>query len=207
MSKEEWTAKCNRMDTEDAHVCRRLREACGLELNSVYDLINKHHNYPQAIPTLLELLDEVHEPNIKEGIVRALADKSAEGIAAPKLIEEFRRTAPSNSELGWVIGYVLGRVARAAHAAIILELVANRRYGLARRALPDALRHCDRDALVRAIPGLLKDPDAVYRTLALIQRRKLVEVAQDVKRIADGPAGDLQRDAQRVYAKLMTPSQ
>jgi len=187
----------------NAHVCRRLREACGMELDSVYDLVNKHNNYPQAIPTLLELLGEVDNPNIKEGIVRALAEKSAIGVAADRLIQEFRRVAPHNPGLGWVIGNSLAFVARKEHVPAILALLNDKRFGDARQPLPDALKVADRSTAVAACRWLLEDPDTRWCTLKLIGRRKLTELGEGVKRIADGPKHPMQRDAAKVYAKLI----
>ena len=186
----------------NAHACRRLREACGMELDSVYDLVNKYHDYAQAIPTLLELLDEVENPNIKEGIFRALADKSAAGIATERLKEEFRRVAPEQPGLGWVIANSLAEVARKPDLGSILELARDKRFGSARQPLPRVLRYADRQTAVEAARSLLDDPDTAWMTISIVGRRRLTELAPRIREFAEGPEHSMQREATKVYARL-----
>ena len=65
---------------DDRKVALALQQA-GVEVNSVFDLVNARRAYPQAIPSLLKCLAEINEPVIKEGVVRALTVKEARGIS------------------------------------------------------------------------------------------------------------------------------
>ena len=73
---------------EDEMVAEALR-AVGVQVRSVYDLVNTKESYPEAIPVLLELLPRVRNDRIKEGVVRALTVREARPVAAKPLIREF----------------------------------------------------------------------------------------------------------------------
>ena len=60
-----------RQKRDDARVVEELRSV-GLEVSSVFDLVNTSERLPRAIPILVRLLSEPMETNVKEGIVRAL---------------------------------------------------------------------------------------------------------------------------------------
>jgi hypothetical protein len=47
----------------------------GIEVQSVWDLVNSLSPYPRAIPILIKHLKKPYHPKIKEGIVRALTVK------------------------------------------------------------------------------------------------------------------------------------
>lgn len=74
--------------------------ALGLRVMSVYDLVNnKPHPvlpskfvgpYPQAYPVLLKHLNLPHEPNIREGIIRALVVSDLPAESHFLLLEQLR---------------------------------------------------------------------------------------------------------------------
>ena len=65
-------------DKEDAQVCAALREK-GVEVDSIYDLLEWKKNPDAAVPVLLEWLARSKVRNIKEGIIRALGRRRAGG--------------------------------------------------------------------------------------------------------------------------------
>lgn len=156
------------METEDACVAKALREQSGIEVDSVWDLVNTNVPYPEAIPVLLEWLPQVRHPRVKEGIVRALTVKEARGIAGKLLVEEFLRVdAPAQEprfdhirgqrgewlreptpeerlrvqlwHLKWAIGNALGYVADESVIQDVIALLRDRRHGGARSQLVWAL--------------------------------------------------------------------
>jgi len=74
-----------------------LREV-GLDVKSVWDLINAPARYEQAIPVLLQHLRLPYSDRIREGIARALAVPDARH-AWPTLVAEFKN-APMGKENG-----------------------------------------------------------------------------------------------------------
>ena len=92
-------------EQEDQYVAAELRRV-GINVSSVYDLVNSKRRYKEAIPVLVRLLHEVSDEVIREGIVRALTTKDARGVVNSALLNEFRR--PSAGELfRWTVGNAL----------------------------------------------------------------------------------------------------
>ena len=54
-------------------------KALGINIQSVWDLVNSPNNYTCAIPILLKHLSEPHYPRVLEGIVRSLAIRDLRG--------------------------------------------------------------------------------------------------------------------------------
>lgn len=82
----------------------------GVGVNDLWDLVNGSVQYRSAVPVLLDWLVHVDErvPEeqrqiLREGLVRALTIPAARPVAAPILINEFRRTIdPSGNALAVV---------------------------------------------------------------------------------------------------------
>ncbi len=92
----------------DFEVCQKLKPV-GLELKSIYDLVNTKISYPLAIAPLLEMIPEVKDKIILEGIIRALCIKEAANKAEPTLIQLFLTLKPHDefANIKWTIGHVL----------------------------------------------------------------------------------------------------
>jgi len=104
---------------------------------------------------LLEWLPQVQDPYIKETLVRALSVPSAKPFAAPVLIEEFRKTEPSQTFLKLAIGNALSVVADDGVCDDIIELAQERKHGKARQLIVLAL-------------GNMKDPRAAKAAMQLL---------------------------------------
>lgn len=81
-----------RLRLEGEPIVKDLR-AVGLELESVWDLVNRPSNYPEAIPVLLNHLQKPYSDRTREGIARALSIRyPAVREAWPILVREYRNT-------------------------------------------------------------------------------------------------------------------
>ena len=61
-------------------------------------------NYKGAIPILLAWLPRISDPAVKPGVIRAITVPWAKPMAAPLLIQEFRKADdPTGTALHWVI--------------------------------------------------------------------------------------------------------
>jgi hypothetical protein len=88
-----------RCEEDEKGLVRELREL-GLPIASVYDLVNNKPNpvvptkfvgpYQVAYPVLLRHLDEFHEPNVREGIIRALIVRDLPRQYHQRLLEQLR---------------------------------------------------------------------------------------------------------------------
>lgn len=101
------------LEEESRELAHALRDA-GLDVDSVYDLVNTRDSYPEGIPVLLEYLPRVSHPRMKEGIARALGVVEARPRAAEPLLREFRRyqaLTKSEEHTKWAIANALSTVA------------------------------------------------------------------------------------------------
>ncbi|WP_019866746.1 hypothetical protein [Methylovulum miyakonense] len=87
-----------RLDIEEEPIVADLRTV-GLELESVWDLVSRPSNYPEAIPILLKHLQKPYSDRTREGIARALSIRYPVVRAAwPILVKEY-----CNTPEGWGI--------------------------------------------------------------------------------------------------------
>jgi hypothetical protein len=111
----------------------------GININSVYDLVNTKKRYPLAIPFLVKhLLMNYHDKN-KEGIVRALCVKEAVGFATPYLIDEYHKTSNDKKNLKWVIGYAIFITATKDYIEDFYKIIDDKSNGISRQYLVMAL--------------------------------------------------------------------
>lgn len=125
----------NTRTNEDARIASIINVRAGLNITSVFDLVNSKAAYPQAIPALLECLLQACEKWIKEGIVRALSVKEARGKADFTLVNEFKSISPDDREyqsLKWAIGNALSIVGTNNVADDLFEIAQDVRHGKAR---------------------------------------------------------------------------
>ena len=102
---------------DQEQLVRELSEV-GFVVESVYDLVNNRPiahlenkfigSYAQAYPILVRHLDLPHHSRIREGIIRALTEKSARAIAKDKLLEHFYKE--EDPSMKWVLANALRTV-------------------------------------------------------------------------------------------------
>ncbi len=122
----------------EAPLVEELRSA-GLDIDSVWDLVNTAERYPDAIPVLFEHLHKPYPEKIVEGILRALAvPESKSGWR--DLLSVFE-AAPSKDSGGlrWAAGCALGAAADDGVIAEVMRIVSDLDYGFDRATLLPAL--------------------------------------------------------------------
>ncbi|MBA3991942.1 MAG: hypothetical protein C0469_00345, partial [Cyanobacteria bacterium DS2.3.42] len=171
---------------EDKSCCLALHRV-GVQINSVYDLSNYKCDYPSAIPVLLELLNEVETPNIKEGVVRGLGVKHAKGIAEPALIKEFLSLpiTDASSMVKWVIGnslYILGTID--AHFEAIADIVKDPSHGIARQMLVMLLgkSKIHKELAEKVAFELLEDPDVQGHAISALGNLRSTKSMEAIER-------------------------
>ena len=130
-----------------------------MAVSDIYDFVNGSTPL-EAVPVLIQLLPVLEDGAIKEGVIRALGDKTARGIAAHPLIEELKRIGSSSPLLGWVIANSLAEIVELSDFEELRSLVRDASLGKAREMLVLALartRHPD----VAAELAQLTDDEAV----------------------------------------------
>lgn len=130
--------------------------AVGVEIESVWDLVNTEKSYRAAIPVLVRHLEIEHHPKTIEGIVRALSTPEASGHAQP-LIRLFLEEKNGDSEFKWLLGAAIAETATSADAFQIAELIEDSTHGIGREFLPLALIHSPKKSALAFLETLLKN--------------------------------------------------
>jgi len=117
--------------------------AAGLEIDSVWDLVNTGYSYPEAIPVLLKHLHKDYHHRIREGMIRALNTAEARGLASDVILEDLQKEKDPNFR--FVLANTLHGVAVAEQKGQIETLLADPDYKDVHRELKAVLKR-----LVRA---------------------------------------------------------
>lgn len=177
----EFVARKQRQDEEIQRRAKQLAEAeaplveelrsNGVEVDSVYDLLNQPTSAIKVIEILVRHLDRGYPERIREGIIRALTIPAAAGVATRRLIEEFKRLPNETpGELKWLVGNALTVALTKEHVDEVVEILQDSSHGRSRDMLPFALARFkyDRPDLIEVLESLKDDPelaDAVGRAL------------------------------------------
>jgi hypothetical protein len=130
----------------------------GVEVESVWDLVNTKADYSQAVPVLEEHLQDASYPDrIREGIARALSFRRA-ASAWPTIVGLYRSTTDSFDLQQGLAVAMAGTVTE----ETIDELVTEARredHGESRILLLLGLQRLRSPAATRALEGFADDPD------------------------------------------------
>lgn len=143
----EWVAQNAELDANRAATERHLRaeEApiifdlakVGVEIESVWDLVNTNEDYSVAIPALLNHLKRPYHHRIRNGIIRALTTPEARGLVGEGILRELgREEEPENR---WALANALTVVADQSNAIAIRALFDDPAYEDVRERLGEAL--------------------------------------------------------------------
>lgn len=157
---------------EEAPVVEALREA-GVEVDSVWDLVNTAKPYPKAIPVLLEELGKPYSSRVREGIARALSVRDAKA-AWPILVEKYRKepNLPGNLS-GAKDGLAVALSATVTNDTIdeLIALAKDVSHGSTRLLLLHGIRRSRTPQAKRAIEELASDPQ-LAKEIASWRKRK-----------------------------------
>ncbi|MDY7080495.1 MAG: HEAT repeat domain-containing protein [Chloroflexota bacterium] len=173
-----------------------------LQVKSVDELYRKSIDYRVAIPTLTKWLPLVDNRAVKIALVRALSIKWARPAAARPLIEEFRKAPDEDVDLKWTIANALSEVADASVFDDIVELVRDKRHGVARVMLPLALAKTKDPRAVDVLMELLDDELAFGQAVRALRLLAPPEARGALERFVDHPKTWVRNEARRALAKI-----
>jgi len=145
------------MRAAEAPLVAALR-AAGVEVDSVWDLVNRADTDAAAIPVLFEHLNRAYPERVREGILRALAVPDSLP-RWPVLLDLFKALPDqATGGLKFAAGCALGAAADESVIDDVIALVRDPRQGYGRLALIDALK-ASRSAKARMLLNELRtDP-------------------------------------------------
>jgi HEAT repeat protein len=187
----------------DAERVRTALAAIGVDVASVYDLVNRDRPYPEAVPVLIGLLQTgLSEVRTLEGVVRALGVREARGHAASPLITLFETTSVGGWTLKWAIGNALYTVARADDVPALLKLLRQAHHGRGREMLVPAIARFDSAETRRAVLELLRDDDLTLHAVQAASKLRLVEARPLLEKYAQDQRAPIRKAAVRALETI-----
>lgn len=139
----------------------------GLEVDSVWDLVDAAEPYPQALPLLVENLQRPYPSRVREGIARALAIPEARS-AWTVLLRAYREEEAADAKEGLAVA--LAAVDDDEALEELIDLLDERAHGPSRLHLLRALARSESPRAQKALSELEADPELV-RELRALRRR------------------------------------
>jgi hypothetical protein len=127
-----------KMMPEESPIVAEL-SSIGINVSSVWELVNAKWSYPAAIPILTTYLQQVHHPVLREGIARALTVPEAKGISGHVIVNELRQA--ESHKIRWVLANALTVVADASLMETLKALISDNRYADVRERLKVAVEN------------------------------------------------------------------
>lgn len=187
---------------QEDHIVVKALQKVGIEVQSVYDLVNTSQSYEAAIPVLLELLPKVKEEVIKEGIVRALTVKEARCRASRPLLHEFKGVDCHQVNLKWAIGNALSMVADDDVFAEIVDLAKDKKHGQAREMLMLALANMKNPEVVDVLIEFLKDEEVAGHAITALGKLKATKAQKTIEPFLDHQKTWIRKEASKALVKI-----
>jgi HEAT repeat protein len=159
--------------------------------------------YKNAVPILVKWLPEIANLRVKNSIVRALSVRWAKPYAVGALLAEFHSTPDSaNVGLKWAIGSALEGLVSDENFDDIVELVKEKRHGIARQMLASALGKMKNPKAVDVLICLLDDDDVVGHALTSLKKLKAKQAQTHIERLINHPNAWVRKVAKQALAKI-----
>ena len=157
-----------------------------------------------AVPVLMELLPQVKDRGLKETIVRHLTDKAAKPVAAPLLLDEFRKTPKEDSSLKWALGSALSSVCTSEHIPTLIQLATDKTHGMGRQEIVTRLGNGPKtEQIAQALIDLLGDEDVTLHAISALRRQLGNEAARPhVEEFLDHPSDRVKRQAKQQLKRI-----
>lgn len=174
----------------------------GLFIEDIYDLANTRKAYPEAISTLVQLLEskQVSNPITLEGLTRALAVKEAKGIANKLMLQMFKET--EHEMLQWAIGNTINVIATKDDLDVIIKIVTNKKYGTSRQMPVMALGKFKLPKVEDALISLLDDEDVLAHTISSLAKHRSIKAKPIIERLLAHPQPLVRKEAKMALIKI-----
>lgn len=148
----------------------RALAAVGLEVTSVWDLVNRSTRvYPEAVPVLLDHLSQPYPDAIRGGIARALTVSDARPHW-DTLTRLYREELGKHAKEGLAVA--ISAIVTDDVIADVIALVRDRRHGESRVLLLDALGRSKDPRAQQALMELGADPELQKQIQVIFKRKR-----------------------------------
>lgn len=147
---------------------RQALQSAGIDVQSVWDLVNTATPYPEALPILLEHLDRPYPDRVREGIARALAVRDAK-FGWAQLVHHYQ-AEPDGSDAKDGLAAAIAAVADGEVVDDVIGLAQDRQHGASRLLLLKALRRSHDPRARAALEQFLRDPQLAIEVRRLLKQ-------------------------------------
>jgi hypothetical protein len=187
---------------EEFDIIAQLKNV-GLNVSSVWDLVNAKYSYPNAINILINNLQIEYDNKIKEGIIRALSVKEAIGLANPALIEEYNRIPKEEMLLRWTIGNTIYTTITEDSVDSILPIVQDKTNGMSRQMFVLALGKLKSEKAENVLICLLDDDEVIHQALEALGKMKSKGAKDKIAMLTNHPKAAIRKRAKNVLKKVL----
>lgn len=174
----------------------------GVKIDTIYDLVNTKENYPEAIPSLLNLIEQDYSPEIKEGVVRSLAVKEAKGRANNILFKVYHETLDPDSSLSWAIGNTIEVIVQDQDQDQIINILENKLNGRSRQMFAIALGKIKNEKSEDTLIECLKEDGLLIQTISALRKLKSTKALPEVRNLISHKNSVIARDAKKYIEKF-----
>lgn len=186
---------------EEIELVNELKST-GLEISSVWDLINIKESYPEAVPILIKHLQKKYHEKNKEGIVRALAVKDAIGKASPPLLYEYSKIPKDKMMLRWAIGNTIYITITENDVDEILPIVQDKSNGMSRQMFVAALGKVKSEKAESILISLLDDEEVIIHSLKALVSLKSKKAKDKISMLINHPKAIIKKEALKALKKI-----
>jgi HEAT repeat protein len=178
----------------------------GISILELDSLLSRNRNYPEAVPIIIEFLENFEElcDNDLEVLIRALAIKEAKGKANSMLISIFLSLPLEKSSLQWSIGNTMEVIMNDKDVPSILQIVRNKAYGKSRQMFVLGLSKFKKPEVESTLIELLQDDDVALHALSSIGRQKAIAAISEIELVKNKYNSFFKRKAEKILDKLTT---
>lgn len=151
----------------------------GVNVKSVWNLVNTKSSYKSAVPILLAHLRKQYHLKIKEGIIRALAVKQARGIACGAILEEYHKTSKHDFNYRWLLGNTMAVIITADYIDDVIAVVREIDNGESRQMFVKALANMKSPKIKDVFEQLLIDQCEVVNKEVQKALKKINKITDD----------------------------
>lgn len=174
----------------------------GINVTSLWDLVNTKDKYPKAIPVLVAHLAKDYSEKSKEGVIRALAVKEAIGKGSPILLDEYNKIPKDKMFLRWVIGNTIYATITESDLDEILSIVQDKENGMSRQMFVAALGKLKSEKAEDVLIKLLNDDEVIPHALEALGKMKSKKAKEKIEILTDHPKPLIKKEAQKALKKI-----
>lgn len=189
--------------SEDARPLIDDLKKVGINIKSIWDLVNTKLSYKPAIPVLIEHLSKPYHLKNKEGIIRALAVKEAKGVACRAIIDEYNKGPKTlSTSYRWVFGNTMVVIITPEYVDDVIAIVSDKSNGISREMFVISLAKVRSEKTENLLISLLEDEDVVLSALEALGMMKSKKAIDKILMLTNHSKSEVKKIAKKILKKL-----